>query len=100
MAMLAAGAFLAFIALWVSGQIVWRVAVAMIARIEIRALKALYLEAMDELLAKDLAFFHSNYAGSLTKRALGFARRFERIRRDDVPGVGSFLPLGFAGVVL
>ena len=49
MAMLAAGAFLAFIALWVSGKIVWRVAVAMIARIEIRALKALYLEAMDEL---------------------------------------------------
>jgi ATP-binding cassette subfamily B protein len=93
--------FVAFIALWVSGQIVWRVAVAMIARIEIRALKALYVEAMDELLAKDLAFFHNNYAGSLTKRALGFARRFEDV--FDVMAFqvsASFLPLGFAGAVL
>jgi ATP-binding cassette subfamily B protein len=90
-----------FIALWVSGQVAWRIAVAMIARIEIRALQALYIEAMDELLAKDLAFFHNNYAGSLTKRALGFARRFEDV--FDVMAFqvsASFLPLGFAGVVL
>ncbi|MGC4086257.1 MAG: hypothetical protein QM736_30060 [Vicinamibacterales bacterium] len=32
-----------------------------------------------QLLAKDLAFFQSNYSGSLTKRALGFARRFEDV---------------------
>src|SRR5262249_62201404 len=69
----------AFIALWVSGQIAWRIGVAMIARTEIRGLEALYIEAMDQLLAKDLAFFHNNYAGSLTKRALGFARRFEDV---------------------
>ena len=56
---------------------------------------------MDELLAKDLAFFHNNYAGSLTKRALGFARRFEDV--FDVMAFqvsASFLPLGFAGAVL
>ena len=92
---------LTFVALWVSGQIVWRIGVALIARVEIRALEALYIEAMDELLAKDLAFFHNNYAGSLTKRALGFARRFEDV--FDVMAFqvsASFLPLGFAGVVL
>jgi len=92
---------LTFVALWVSGQIAWRIGVAMIARIEIRGLQALYIEAMDELLAKDLAFFHNNYAGSLTKRALGFARRFEDV--FDVMAFqvsASFLPLGFAGVVL
>ena len=56
---------------------------------------------MDELLAKDLSFFQNNYAGSLTKRALGYARRFE-----DVFDVLTFqvaatmLPLGFVGVVL
>jgi ATP-binding cassette subfamily B protein len=90
-----------FIVLWVSGQAAWRIGGAMIARIEIRALEALYIEAMDELLAKDLAFFHNNYAGSLTKRALGFARRFEDV--FDVMAFqvsASFLPLGFAGVVL
>jgi ATP-binding cassette subfamily B protein len=90
-----------FATLWLSGQIMWRVAVALIARVEIRGMEALYIEAMDELLAKDLAFFHNNYAGSLTKRALGYARRFE-----DVFDVLSFqlastlLPLGFVGVVL
>src|SRR5262252_6946390 len=90
-----------FIALWVSGQIAWRIGVAMIARIEIRGLEALYIEAMDLLLAKDLAFFHNNYAGSLTKRALGFARRFEDV--FDVMAFqvsASFLPLSVAGVVL
>src|SRR5262245_34195278 len=92
---------LTFVALWVSGQVAWRIGVAMIARIEIRGLEALYIEAMDQLLAKDLAFFHDNYAGSLTKRALGFARRFEDV--FDVMAFqvsASFLPLGFAGVVL
>jgi ATP-binding cassette, subfamily B, bacterial len=91
----------AFAVLWMVGQIVWRVAVAMIIRAEIRALEALYVEAMDELLAKDLAFFQDNYAGSLTKRALGFARRFEDV--FDVAAFqisASFLPLAFAGVVL
>ena len=90
-----------FIALWGSGQIAWRIGVAMISRFEILGLEALYIEAMDQLLAKDLAFFHNNYAGSLTKRALGFARRFEDV--FDVMAFqvsASFLPLGFAGVVL
>jgi ATP-binding cassette subfamily B protein len=90
-----------FAALWLSGQILARVAVALIARIEIRGMEALYIEAMDELLAKDMRFFQDNYAGSLTKRALGYARRFE-----DVFDVLSFqvaptlLSLAFAGVVL
>ena len=56
---------------------------------------------MDELLAKDLAFFHDNFAGSLTKRALGYARRFEDV--FDVMAfsvVAQMLPLVFAAVVL
>jgi ATP-binding cassette subfamily B protein len=90
-----------FAGLWIAGQLVWRVAVAMIIRAEIRALEALYVEAMDELLAKDTAFFQDNFAGSLTKRALGFARRFEDV--FDVAAFqisAAFLPLVFAGVVL
>src|SRR6187401_52730 len=65
----------AFGGLWIAGQLVWRLAVALIIRAEIRGLEALYVEAMDDLLAKDAAFFQDNYAGSLTKRALGFSRR-------------------------
>ena len=92
---------LTFTALWFAGEVVWRVAEALIARAEIRGIETLYIEAMDELLAKDLAFFHDNFAGSLTKRALGYARRFE-----DVFDVLSFqviakiVPLAFVTVVL
>jgi len=92
---------LTFASLWVGGQVVWRLATAAIIRIEVRAIEALYIEAMDELLAKDLAFFHNNYAGSLTKRALGYARRFESV--FDVltfQVAATVLPLGFAAVVL
>jgi ATP-binding cassette subfamily B protein len=87
--------------LWLVGQAIWRMAIALIARVEVRGMQALYIEAMDELLAKDIRFFQDNYAGSLTKRALGYARRFE-----DVFDVLSFqvapivLSLGFAGTVL
>ena len=92
---------LTFTALWFAGEVVWRGAEALIARAEIRGIESLYVEAMDELLAKDLAFFHDNFAGSLTKRTLGYARRFE-----DVFDVLSFqviakiVPLGFVTVVL
>jgi ATP-binding cassette subfamily B protein len=92
---------LAFAGLWLTGQIVWRIATALMIRAEIRGMEALYIEAMQELLAKDLSFFQDNYAGSLTKRALGYARRFE-----DVFDVLAFqvaaviLPLGFVAVVL
>jgi ATP-binding cassette subfamily B protein len=92
---------LTFTALWFAGEVVWRGAEALIARAEISGIQSLYVEAMDELLAKDLAFFHDNFAGSLTKRTLGYARRFE-----DVFDVLSFqviakiVPLGFVTVVL
>jgi ATP-binding cassette, subfamily B, bacterial len=92
---------LTFTALWFAGEVVWRGAEALIARAEICGIQSLYVEAMDELLAKDLAFFHDNFAGSLTKRTLGYARRFE-----DVFDVLSFqviakiVPLGFVTVVL
>jgi ATP-binding cassette subfamily B protein len=92
---------LALAGLWAACQIAWRVGVAIIARIEIRGMEALYVDAMDELLAKDLAFFHNNYAGSLTKKALGYARRFEDV--FDVISLQlapSLLPLSFAAVVL
>ena len=92
---------LTFAGLWLAGQITWRIAMALMIRAEIRGMEALYVEAMDELLAKDLSFFHHNFAGSLTKRALGYARRFEDV--FDVLAfqvAGTVLPLGFAAVVL
>src|SRR5215468_5873423 len=92
---------LAFAGVWLAGEAIWRVAGFLIARAEVRGLEELYIEAMDELLAKDLAFFHDNFAGSLTKRALGYARRFEDV--FDVLAfqvIAKIVPLGFVSVVL
>ena len=92
---------LTFAGLWVCGQIAWRIAIMLVIRAEIRGLESLYIETMDELLAKDLSFFHDNYAGSLTKRALGYARRFEDafdVLALQVSPV--ILPQAFVAVVL
>ena len=86
---------------WLGGEAVWRLAGWLLSRLEFHGIRALYVEAMDELFAKDVGFFHNNFAGSLTKRALGYARRFEDF--FDVCAfsiAGNLLPLAFAVVVL
>jgi ATP-binding cassette subfamily B protein len=86
---------------WLGGEAIWRVAGVLLSRVEYHAISALHVEAMDELFAKDVGFFHNNFAGSLTKRTLGYARRFEDV--FDVFAfsiVGNLLPLAFAIVVL
>ena len=90
-----------FAAAWFAGEVLWRVAGLLMARAEVRGMESLYIEAMDELLAKDIAFFHDNFAGSLTKRALGYARRFENV--FDVlcfSFSSNVIPLAFVSVVL
>src|SRR5690349_5885473 len=90
-----------FAALWLAGEVIWRLAAFLLARAEIQGMESLYIEAMDELLAKDLSFFQNNYAGSLTKRALGYARRFEDVFDVLAFSVLSKIPpIAFVGVVL
>ena len=92
---------LAFAGLWLAGEAVWRVTGLLMSRMEIRAMESLYIEAMDELLSKDLSFFHDNFAGSLTKRAIGYAKRFETVFDVLCFSVSSnLIPLLFVGAVL
>jgi ATP-binding cassette, subfamily B, bacterial len=86
---------------WLVGEALWRVAGWVLQKFEFHGIAALQIEAMDELYAKDVGFFHNNFAGSLTKRALGYARRFEDV--FDVCAfaiVGNVVPMTFAIVVL
>jgi ATP-binding cassette subfamily B protein len=86
---------------WLVGEAFWRLASLLIARLEYHGIGALYTEAMDELFAKDVSFFQDNFAGSLTKRALGYARRFEDVFDVCAFSIsGNVLPLSFAIVVL
>jgi len=82
-------------------EILWRIGIHCLNRLDGRGIENLYVIGMDELLAKDAAFFHDNFAGSLTKRVLSFASRFEDFADNLVFNiVGNLVPLAFASVVL
>ncbi|MGM1064864.1 ABC transporter ATP-binding protein, partial [Saccharothrix sp. Mg75] len=92
---------LAFGGLMLFAELLWRVGVHCLNRTDGRGIENLSVYAMNALLAKDAAFFHDNFAGSLTKRVLSFASRFEEFV-DTVAFkiVASLVPLTFACVVL
>jgi ATP-binding cassette subfamily B protein len=91
----------AFAALLLLGEILWRVGVHCLNRTDGRGIENLYVVGMNELLAKDAAFFHDNFAGSLTKRALSFAARFEQFVDTLAFSVlADIVPLAFASVIL
>src|SRR5687767_4595655 len=68
---------LLFAAAWLTGEGVWRLGIHFLNRVDSYGMQRLYENAMGFLLEKDLAFFHDNFAGSLTKRTIGYARRYE-----------------------
>jgi len=82
-------------------EVLWRIGIHCLNRLDGRGIENLYIIGMDELLAKDAAFFHDNFAGSLTKRVLSFASRFEDFADNLAFNVvSSLVPLVFASVVL
>ncbi|WP_443079846.1 ABC transporter ATP-binding protein [Streptomyces sp. P9-A4] len=92
---------LAFAGVLLLSEALWRVGLHCLNRLDARGIENLYVIGMDELFAKDAAFFHDNFAGSLTKRVLSFASRFEDVVDTLTFSVmGSFVPLLFASVVL
>lgn len=91
----------AFAAVWMAGEICWRVGFHLLIRVDTDGMRNLYTKAMGYLLEKDLAFFHDNFAGSLTKRTIQFARGFDMflsVLAFDV--VASVFPLFFVIAVL
>ncbi|MFD9117642.1 ABC transporter ATP-binding protein [Streptomyces bottropensis] len=82
-------------------EAVWRVGQHCLNRVDALGMEHLYVSGMDELLAKDAAFFHDNFAGSLAKRVLSFGKRFEDfVDTLTYRIVGSLVPLLFGAVVL
>lgn len=92
--------------LWFAGVMllaegVWRIGLHCLNRLAALGVEHLYVIGMDELFAKDAAFFHDNFAGALTKRVLSFASRFEDfVDTLTFNVVGSVVPLLFGSVVL
>src|SRR6201996_6709947 len=91
----------AFAGVLLFAEFLWRIGIHGLNRVDGHGIENLYVIGMDALLAKDAAFFHDNFAGSLTKRVLSFASRFEDFTDNLVFNiVASLVPLIFASVVL
>ncbi|KAA0926994.1 ABC transporter ATP-binding protein [Streptomyces apricus] len=91
----------AFAGVLLLAETLWRLGLHCLNRLDARGIESLYVIGMDELFAKDAAFFHDNFAGALTKRVLSFASRFEAIVDTlTFQVVGSLVPLVFGSVVL
>ncbi|MFF3859571.1 ABC transporter ATP-binding protein [Streptomyces sp. NPDC002209] len=92
---------LGFAGVLLLSEAAWRVGLHCLNRLDALGIESLYVIGMDELFAKDAAFFHDNFAGSLTKRVLSFATRFEEfVDTLTFSVVGRFVPLLFGSVVL
>ena len=92
---------LGFTGIMLFSEVLWRIGMHYLNRLDALGIEHLYVVGLDELFAKDSAFFHDNFAGSLTKRVLSFASRFEQTADTlAFEVVGSFVPLAFGSVVL
>jgi ATP-binding cassette subfamily B protein len=92
---------LAFGGVLLLAEALWRLGLHCLNRLDALGIEQLYVIGMDELFAKDASFFHDNFAGSLTKRVLSFASRFEEfVDTMTFQVVGSLVPLVFGSVVL
>lgn len=91
----------AFAVVWFSGELVWRFGIHFLNRAAAGGVAALQTSGMDALFEKDLAFFHDNFAGALTKKVVGYGASYEMfIDALTFRIAASLLPMGFVAVVL
>lgn len=88
-------------AVWTLGEILWRLAFLCLNRGDANGMRNLYVNALSELLRKDISFFNDNFAGSLTKKAIGYGRGYELfVDTISFNILGNLIPLLFAVVIL
>lgn len=92
---------LQFAGLWLLGEALWRLAMLCLTQTETRGMQRLYINAMDFLFARDQAFFNNNFAGSLTKKVIGYGRHYEDVMDTMAFNVTSnLIPMIFAAFIL
>ena len=92
---------LLFAGSWLLGEALWRIGIVYNIRGISDGVSKLYKEGLRKLLRKDIGFFQDNFAGSLTKKTLGYANRYidatDTLVYDVFP---SIIPAIFALIVL
>lgn len=86
---------------WTIGEILMRIGMQFLLITESRAIKQLYNDGVAQLLKRDISFFNDNFAGSLTKKTIGYAGRYELVADTLTHNVISkIIPTIFALIVL
>ena len=92
---------IAFAGIMLIGELLWRIAFIFLARLTSKSLSMLYNFAMQEIIKREIGFFHDNFAGALTKKTIGFGRNFEPFTDTITFSViSNITPIAFASVVL
>lgn len=65
--------------IWLAGEIVWRIGEHLKIKIQTNGKKILAIDAMDRLLKRDITFFHNNFTGTLSSRAVRYANAYANI---------------------
>lgn len=91
----------AFAAVWFTGEMLWRVALFILIKVESKSIGNLYNNALTYLVEKDLGFFNDNFAGSLTKKVTGYAKNYETFIDTQFFNIFSnVIPLFFITYIL
>lgn len=86
---------------WLTGEMFWRLGIHLATRAEMRGVRRLYTGALNYMLEKDMSFFHDNFAGSLTKKTVGYSTRYVDIYDTFLFNVFPYIvPTIFISVVL
>jgi len=97
----AGGYVLLFGGLWLLGEVFWRIGMNSLIKIETKGINSLSRIAFRRLTERDYDFYTDNFVGSLTKKALAFARSFETLTDTLVFNVVTqVFPIIFAVIVL
>ncbi|MCA1830393.1 MAG: ABC transporter ATP-binding protein/permease [Actinobacteria bacterium] len=86
---------------WFGGEVMWRIGGWYLNKMVAKGMARLYVASMGYLLEKDLAFFHDNFAGALTKKAIAYGRSYDMLVSTlSMDIIANLLPLVFVGFVL
>ena len=87
--------------LWFLGEVLWRIGLHFIIKLETSGMDNLGKTSFGLLLGRDYDFYSDNFVGSLVKKALSFPRNFEIFTDTLIFNVIiNILPMFFAVVVL
>lgn len=86
---------------WLVGEMFWRLGFYFLNKIETAGLKTLSDVSFGRLTDRDYGFYTNNFVGSLTKKAISFARGFESFTDTLIFNVvTNLLPVVFAVIIL